>query len=368
MSDLGLQTMQRLLELLNRQNNPLSVDELREFIERPRGPVIAERCVSVHRKASTIMDLHVDGDGAYCYVTEENGLYESHFRGVTYSFAQLVDVQKKIIDVQVEILGINKDGIPVVRYESVRQSAVIGFAPEHLLRVFVGEKTVINTIIGAEAVVNMLTDDSIIVSECCYNSPVAVDDKTFQVWRFFPGKSEANEVLVEPVPNKHYRKFVMLPSGTIYAVYNTFVQGRTYSMREVVKQGEGHFSLEEEYMDDIFLHEGKLGKVSLIDRGGYSCRVWIISEDSSSLERVFNLCGLYSDMKYPNSYLRCCTYLPWKGIVYIGDAKHGHVCWSLPDSEEQPAFEHVSPLFEKDGIWMYYGSIGRHLFLMELPI
>jgi len=69
------------------------------------------------------------------------------------------------------------------------------------------------------------------------------------------------------------------------------------------------------------------------------------------------------DNKYQSNY----TELPDERIAYIGDSTRDHLaCWVV-DKQEQPGFQYVSPLFERDGKWCYYAVIGRHLYTMQIP-
>ncbi len=68
-----------------------------------------------------------------------------------------------------------------------------------------------------------------------------------------------------------------------------------------------------------------------------------------------------------NLYRSHLTELNNGRLAFIGESTRDKLeCWVV-DGKEQPGFDRVSPLFEEDHWWYYWGAVGRHLCLMEIP-
>lgn len=68
-----------------------------------------------------------------------------------------------------------------------------------------------------------------------------------------------------------------------------------------------------------------------------------------------------------NPYLSHLTALDDERFAYIGETTRDKMeCWVV-DGVEQLGFDHVSPLFRRGEDCLYWGAVGRHLCLMEIP-
>lgn len=69
-----------------------------------------------------------------------------------------------------------------------------------------------------------------------------------------------------------------------------------------------------------------------------------------------------------NDYRGCLTRIQPNLLAFRGMTKRDRLrCWYV-DGIPGPAFNAVSPLFRRDGQWLYYACAGRHLFTMELIV
>jgi hypothetical protein len=76
-----------------------------------------------------------------------------------------------------------------------------------------------------------------------------------------------------------------------------------------------------------------------------------------------------SRFRHTEDYYDYCdqfSVLPDGRTCFKSRTRHHFACHVVGD-QPQPGFSHVSPLFERDGGWLYYGIVDRHLYLMELP-
>ncbi len=58
--------------------------------------------------------------------------------------------------------------------------------------------------------------------------------------------------------------------------------------------------------------------------------------------------------------------LPDGRSVYVGKLRHNQVAWVV-NGEPQPALNTVTPIFQQGDCYCYWGAVGPHLLLMELP-
>jgi hypothetical protein len=71
-------------------------------------------------------------------------------------------------------------------------------------------------------------------------------------------------------------------------------------------------------------------------------------------------------------YIQSFTELEDEQIAYVTQSPRDQLTsWAIINGSGdrvQPGFDAVSPLFQRDGQYLYYGIVGRHIFTMVLPL
>jgi hypothetical protein len=111
---------------------------------------------------------------------------------------------------------------------------------------------------------------------------------------------------------------------------------------------------------DLVMFRGSLHWVQE-QRDSRSAYSWYAAPFGSNSERTWGV------RLGDNPYFSHLTALDDVRFAYIGETMRDKMkCWVV-DGVEQLGFEHVSPLFRRGETWCYWGAIGRHLCLMEIP-
>ncbi len=327
--------LQWLLEQINAKTRPIMEDQIRQFCLRPSGPILPATCRRAERlpdEYECVEDLTVGPDGEPCYVARKN----DHVAVVHGE-----KVYEKIHHDQPDgcggwrkhLLGFHPNGQPVVSVAFMNSLDYAISSPEELdadrrTLVYVGNELLIEEK-GMNAV-TLLSDGSVLYAK-------RLKDNTFVVIR-------NRETLLAP-RNRKYLAFAESPIGELATAFvegDLYVVGSLHNNRTV--------RVTSSQVSDIFWHENGWYFLQRNDK-----RWEIRSHESERLH------GLQDDHGCSGQF----RVLPDGRTCYTSWTRHHHAC-HVVDGQLQPGFTYISPLFERDGEWLYYGIIDRHLYLMEL--
>ncbi len=187
------------------------------------------------------------------------------------------------------------------------------------------------------------------------------------VWSGVAGERDIcrDQQLLYPKRRRAYRKFFLMPDGRLVGIHSP---DRNEDPRVC-------------YLDDEKLVEPPICGVVDIAESGDSL-LWVREERATGKAREVVSYNLFGTDKYSprdedeqvrvdlgqNRYRSNITKLEPGLFAYIGETKRDKLeCWVV-GGKEQPAFDRVSPLFQRDEQWCYWGAVGRHLCLMEIPL
>jgi len=254
-----------------------------------------------------------------------------------------VYVQKCI---RFELLGF-RNGEPVTLIETAR---LVGLPSdcERFGTVFQGEKICATGV----RVASLLSDGSLVYAEAHredQNVPPMCEEED----RLFRDGQFVCEL------REFYRRYFLSPDGRLIGLGDTIFDRGVASYVVPLSIEERSYSLGES-VGDLVMFRGCLHWVMAKKEEKNTCS-WRALPFGSSFEQTW---GVELGRNYYHSNL---TELDGERFAYIGETTRDKLeCWVV-DGKEQIGFDHVSPLFERDHRWCYWGAVDRHLCLMEIP-
>jgi hypothetical protein len=242
----------------------------------------------------------------------------------------------------IRILGFVKDE-PVTMVRTSFEGSADHY-PTPAVRIFQGEQERARGVIAA----SLLSDGSLAYAEAPEENPnippmCEAGDKLFRDGKF------VCEIYVG-------LRFFLSPDGRLISAGE---EGCPASVNYVMPQtsDEEHYYLRDRVVD-LVMFRGSLHWVQKQEGGTYS---WYAAPFGSNSERTWGV------RLGDNPYRSHLTALDDVWLAYIGETMRDKMkCWVV-DGVEQLGFEYVSPLFRRGETWCYWGAIGRHLCLMEIP-
>jgi len=379
------QELQRLLEGMNRQKNPIHLTELRRFIERPQGPILPDQVVSVERLSEKPLAIYygedsgelwrvefayVRDDKVHCVVRSKEGT-EIFFRT---SWRAHLDQSK------MKIIGINSAGYPVLVDEdcTTRTPAKHVYTWEDELQLHTAKFN------GADCFVALLDEEKLIAT---YNYYLGDEDQ----YRHGPGATEwmksrfgvvgydacGLRIMSKPTILSDVHKFVALQGCWDGGVAGLFQLPETNINVPMLLLKE-HKEIIKPTLDDNFRYidllgfDGEWHFVFMYCGNERGLEFGFTKIDFEAMSLVPSSLGLNMAGPYGHKYLRGGRLLEvtqaGMRFAYVGKAPHGLECWCLNGVPSQPAFDKVTDLWQEEDKWMYYGSVGRHLCKVELPM
>jgi hypothetical protein len=346
MNRVNMKLLQSLIDRMNAKKNPILEEQTRRFAKHPDGSV-SDLCVSVRRVPNAcgrtvasaerlpITDLMATPNGEPCILTVMNSMHTVVCGDVVYML--LPDKKgKETKTMRVDLLGFATDGKPL--------TYVYGICDEPFavppFYVFHGDKGLYKNEEGFHGATVLKNGDLVYCLD---------DGKRTFLYRNEEIVAEREGVLsAAPVQfhELHENRFVCLEqcdaSGAPPYRLTTFLEpnqtfGRKYV--DVRMTNTGLLAITSDCcVDDPFATKGEL---------------FFTPESTNPFGN--------------NPYLAELKKLPDGRIAYIGESTRDHLRCIVVDKKEQPGFDLVSGLFERNGVCMYYGIIGYHLYTMEIP-
>lgn len=328
--------LQWLLEQINAKTRPIVEDQVRQFCLRPGGPILPATCRRAERlpdEYGCVEDLTVGPDGEPCYVARKDD-HVTVVHGTRIYEKIHHDALNNMYGWRKRLLGFHPNGRPVVSVAFMNSLDYTLSSPEELdadrqTLVYVGNELLIEEK-GMNAV-TLLSDGSVVYAK-------RLKDNTFAAIR--------NRETLRTPRNREYLAFAESPTGelaTIFAEDGQYVVSSLHDDRTALMTSS--------QVSDIFWHENGWHFLQRNDKR------WEIRSHESK--------RLHVDQD-DNGYDGRFRVLPDGRTCYTSWTRHHHSC-HVVDGQLQPGFNYISPLFERDGEWLYYGVIDRHLYLMELP-
>ncbi len=343
----NMKLLQSLIDRMNAKKNPILEEQTRRFAKHPDGSV-SDLCVSVRRVPNAcgrtvasaerlpITDLMVTPNGEPCILTVMNSMHTVVCGDVVY---KLLPDKKgtETRTMRVDLLGFAADGKPITRVYGVCDEP-FAIPPFYI---FHGDKGLYKNETGFHGA-TVLKDGNLVY---------CVDDgeQSF-LYRNEKIVAQREGIVSTALPIQfcelHENRFVCLvqkeESGAPPYRLTTFTEPNQVFGREYVDirmTNTGLLAITHDcFVDDPFATDGE---------------TFFTPQSSNPFGN--------------NPYLADLKKLPDGRIAYIGESTRDHLRCIVVDKKEQPGFDLVSGLFERNGVWMYYGIIGYHLYSMEIP-
>lgn len=334
--------IQHLLERVNAKEGYITATQLNRFVSRPHGAMLPKGCIEIRPIADfigvqcplndfSVQELVLDPSNRPCVL----GIFGGERYGVLHDGALygLHFVKDNGLVTKTRLIGFHK-GQPVVRMDKFRDFAT-DEKPESV-SVWCGAR-----MIG-------LYDDGV-------NSLVMRSNG--ELWHSYerePGLSE--------IGCAHVTKQTVQGSGLQIA---EDVNGDLYMLWQTTKHGclthvfsrlgwEGFQHLYCPNMQHPVLE--RLGKGMAVHSTSAGFAHWYYVEENG---------GRLSKSLSCDNYLRGYSYSSGGRFSYVAQKAEGE-CIRF-DGKYLAIFDHVSPVFEKDGDLFYYATVDGYLFLMRTP-
>ncbi|MBI5071510.1 hypothetical protein HZB93_01255 [Candidatus Falkowbacteria bacterium] len=348
-----------LIERMNARETPITAEEVHRFGRHPAGPILPDLCLEARRLSAEygtgskwrreqppVLALSATPQGKPYVGTVVDGQPIVAGEGETYKIGEpeKIDLHESTVCESFRILGF-VDGKPVVKIGTKFEGPADPI-PVPGTWVFRGEERWAADVLAA----SLLSDGSLVSA----------------VWSGIAGERDIcrDQQLLYLKRRRAYRKFFLMPDGRLVGIHSP---DRNEDPRVC-------------YLDDEKLVEPPICGVVDIAESDESL-FWVREERAMGRAREvvsYNLFG--TDKHSPhdedeqvrvdlgqNRYRSNITKLEPGLFAYIGETKRDKLeCWVV-GGKEQPAFDRVSPLFRRDEQWCYWGAVGRHLCLMEMP-
>ena len=329
-----------LMERANAKRQHISGDQLERFTRHPAGvaPELCRESVRLQSdRCGSVGGIALGPDDQPYFATKVGGQHAVVSLG---GGVWLMSDPKKGRSETLEIVGVKTDGTPVARK--------ICHSPGARFRYFVGNRQIrVNEGSFARGAAIVAQDGSVLWSVVRGDTPSGAP-----AYGLMRTDDEGTNRL-EPIA-RQLSHIVESNDGRVFVCW---------------QDGEGVHLLDNSSGGSLVLDEGSLVVglahvpdapfgIVVIDQSG--SRILILDETVSRIKSRL-LIGR-------NRYLSNFISFPEGGWGYVSETTRDPLqCWVVL-GWEQPGFELVSPTFQRDGKWCYYGIIGRHLYTMELPL
>lgn len=336
---------------------PITDEQVERFGLHPAGPILPENCLGVRRlpaefgpvyfrgKHRTVLAMTLTPDKQLCFAAVRNGKVVLTAGNQQYELLPFEKPEEHGGAETVEdvvVLGFDAAGVPWTLI-SKYYSGPVDPIPVPSQSVYHGEVELRKAVSAAA----LLSDGRLIYT------------------RWVSG--ETNYIIFQNdhplhVTGRNYHCFWELDNGELVGQW----LARDPDTKEQkwligpVMWGEDH-NFGEHFVDVVATKDGS-AFVYQRRKGDRCGTVTLCRLDKAT--RKLNFDRALGDNEYRGHY----TELPDGRPAYIGlTHRDGFECWVVA-GEEQPGFERVSPLLERDGRQCYWAALGRHLYLMEIPV
>lgn len=350
-----------LLERMNARERPITVGQVDCFGRHPAGPILPDLCLETRRLPADygtrfdlcpnprpVLALSATPEGEPCIgtiVIRQPMIFvgeKGYKLGEEEAANQSMGTTTKCDSIR--ILGF-VEGEPVTMVTTSFEGSADHY-PAPTTKIFQGEQLRAKGVVAA----SLLSDGSLVYAEDPEENlkipPMCEEgDKLFRDGKF------VCEIYVG-------WRFVLSPDGRLISMGH---MGCPASVNYVMPLtiDEKSYYLRDRVVD-LVMFRGNLHWVQERGDSRSPCS-WYAAPFGSSSKRTWGVRLGY------NPYFSHLTALDDVRLAYIGETMRDNMkCWVV-DGVEQLGFEHVSPLFQRGEDWCYWGAIGRHLCLMEIP-